>query len=78
MIPLFKSILNALLHDEMAARRWIRGFSHTFAVSGAIFADQIAEFIHAPRVAITIKAISVFCAFVGGTTSVGEKNAPSN
>ncbi len=75
MKKLLLDILSALWNDDMAARRWLRGASHTLALGGLAFADQIAALINAPGAVKAIKLAAIVCAFMGGAISVGEKNA---
>lgn len=64
MIPLLRNILFALLFDEKAAKRQLRGAIGVLAASGAAYADQVAAlFGGAPHLAQTIRALAVVCAF---------------
>lgn len=74
MIPLVRSIVYALLWDERAVRRWLRGLAVSFAVGGATFADQAAAIIGRPDWTTKIKLAALVLAFIGGAISVGEKN----
>ncbi len=78
MIPLIKELWNALLHDELKVRRWLRSLLMAFAGSGLAFADQMASAIGAPGAVKTIKIIAVICGFISVAINLGDKNpAPS-
>ncbi|WP_242394862.1 hypothetical protein [Anaeromyxobacter oryzisoli] len=80
MIPLIKAIIHALLWDELAAIRWLRGACLTFAAGGVAFADQIAGILGeagAPRVVQAIKLVAVACGFLGGAITAGQRNPPA-
>lgn len=74
MIPLIRRIFHALLWDELAARRWLRGGLLGFATGGLAFADQLAAIVAAPGAVKSIKVAAVVCAFVGAMVNLGEKN----
>lgn len=66
MIKLFAGVLHALLWDENAARRWLRGIVSVLALSGGIYADQIAALLPAAtgaKAASAIRFAAFLCAF---------------
>ena len=48
MIPFFRKFFRAFFQDELSFVRWMRGLMQTMGVSGAVYADQIAQTIGAP------------------------------
>jgi hypothetical protein len=79
MIPLLKGILHALLWDELAAVRWLRGALLMFAAGGVAFADQLAAVLGEAGSAGTIRAIKIaalIAGFVGGAVTAGQRNPP--
>ncbi len=74
MIPFFKRFFKAFFNDELSFIRWTRGLVQTMGVSGAVYADQIAQTIGAPSAVKIIRWVAVGCAFVAGAITAGEKN----
>ncbi len=74
MIPLIKKLWEALLHDEMAVRRWLRVVIMTIGGSGLSYADQISAAIGAPGAVKVIKVLSVICMGLSVMINLGEKN----
>lgn len=74
MIPLIQRIVHALLYDEMAARRWLRGGLFGFATGGLAFADQLAAIVSSPGAVKGIKVAAVVSGFVAAMINLGEKN----
>lgn len=77
MIPLVRRLFRALLWDELAVRRWLRGGALAFAAGGIAFADQLASIVGAPGAVRGIKIAAVICGFVGGAITAGERNPPT-
>lgn len=77
MIPLFKHLLDKLLHDELAVRRWGRALLMAVATGGLAFADQLAQILGSEVKAVKIAA--VVAGFLSLAVTAGERNAkPDN
>ncbi len=75
MIPLIASIWHALLHDELAARRWLRGLANGVALM------LVQVMVVGPDVAATwthrqwgMHLLASSAGVIAGLISVGEKN----
>lgn len=75
MIPLFRNLVQALLYDELAARRWIRGLLLGVAMAGA----QLAAAGDAAALWTTrqwaIRIVFALFAAAAGMVTAGERNA---
>lgn len=79
MIPLLKRIVHALLWDELAAVRWLRGALLMFAAGGVAFADQLAAVLGeggSPGTVRAIKIAALVAGFLGGAVTAGQRNPP--
>lgn len=74
MLTLLKHLWVAFAYDELFVRRWGRALIMTVAVSGAVFSDQIAALVNAPRLVVAIKTASILAAFCSAAITAGEKN----
>ena len=74
MVPLIKRLVKALLWDELAAKRWLRGGLLTAAAGGVAFADQLATTLGDPSWVKGVKVAAIICGFLGGAITAGEKN----
>lgn len=72
MIPLFKKLLNSLLYDDLAVRRWLRAGIMTLAASGMAWGDQLSEILGAP--VRWIKIAAVIAMAISLAITAGEKN----
>ena len=77
MIPLFKRLVKAMLWDELAARRWMRGMLLACSAGGIAFADQLAALLEDPELVRTIKIVALVCGFLGGALTAGQLNHPA-
>ena len=75
MIPLFRHLIDKVLHDEAAVRRWGRAALMGIAGGGIAFADQLAAALDMPDYIKAIKACAVVAGFLSLMISIGEKNA---
>lgn len=73
MRPWFKSVVNALWNDEMAARRWTRGLLVGFGVAGAGAVQYAPE-----RFRFYLFLGAGLAACVGGLINLGDKNPPAS
>jgi hypothetical protein len=71
MIPMIHDAWNALVHDEMAARRWIRGLLVGFGVGGAGAVGYAPE-----KWRFWLYLAAGLSACVGGLISIGQQNEP--
>lgn len=74
MLPFVKRVFGSFLNDELAFKRWSRAILITTAASGVGFADQMADTFNAPGAAKAVKLFAIFCGFLGGAITAGEKN----
>ncbi len=75
MKKLLQRFFAALWNDEAAARGLIRGTLHTLALGGAVYADQIASAVNAPRLVGAIRIAAFTAVFLGGNLVAGQTNA---
>ena len=76
MIPLVRHLVDQILHDELAVRRWGRTVLMTIGGSGIAFADQLAAVLGdgSPGTIKAIKVIAVVSAGLALMVTAGEKN----
>ncbi len=74
MKKLIVKFFRTLWNDEKAARGLIRGALHTLALGGAVYADQIAQAINAPKFVSGIRIAAFTAVFLGGNIVGGQSN----
>ena len=74
MIPLFRSLADKLLHDELAVRRWGRALLMAIAGGGIAFGDQIAGLLGDSSLVKVIKVAAVVAGFLSLSITAGERN----
>lgn len=75
MIPLFRGLVHALLYDELAAKRWIRGFMLWLGGSAVMVASVGWEVAQAWSLREWFGRLSIAGILgLGGMITAGEKN----
>lgn len=75
MWPWLKHTWHSWWFNERYFKRYSRGGLMALATTGAAYADQLAEAIHAPKIVASVKVAAIVCSFVGGAIAT-ERTPP--
>lgn len=75
MKTIIVKLLHALLYDELAVRRWVRGGCIALAVGGPTLINQMSDLLGgSTKLLQALKGLTILCGFVGGAITAGERN----